>query len=86
MIDFLFHWKNLKWSSCFLKDDTLRVIFSFTDTDPEDITGLDYHGSSNRGTKSVILLNYNEGGQTLPDYAFHMDFRVTEVCTWKIEK
>ena len=57
------------------------MIFSFTDSDPEDITGLDYHGSSNRGTKSVILLNYNEGGQTLPDDAFHMDFRVTEVCT-----
>ena len=62
----------------YFKDDTIRVIFSFTDTDPEDITGLDYHGT-NRGTKSVILLNYNDGGQTLPDDAFHMDFRVTEV-------
>ena len=61
------------------------MIFSFTDTDPEDITGLDYHGGTNRGTKSVILLNYNKGGQTLPDDAFHMDFRVTEVRTWKTE-
>ena len=72
--------KYLNYFLCFFKDDTIRVIYSFTDTDPEDITGLDYHGSSNRGTKSVILLNYNEGGQTLPEDAFHMDFRVTEVC------
>ena len=65
--------------------DTIRVIFSFTDTDPEDITGLDYHGSSNRGTKSVILLNYNGGSQTLPDDAISMDIIMSEVCANNLE-
>ena len=59
------------------QDDTIRVIFSFTETDPEDITGLDYHGSSNRGTKSVILLNYNEDSQSLPDDAFSLDILIS---------
>ena len=59
--------------------DTMRVIYSFTDDDPEDITGLAYHGSSNRGTKSVVLLNYNDGNQTLPEDSISMDFLVTEV-------
>ena len=59
--------------------DTIRVIFSFTDTDPEDITGLDYHGSSNRGTKSVILLTYNDDDQTLPDDAISWEILVSEV-------
>ena len=62
------------------QDDTIRMIFSFTDTDPEDITGLDYHGNSNRGTKSVILLNYNGGSQTLPEDAISLDVVVSEVC------
>ena len=24
--------------------DTMRIIYSFTEDDPEDITGLEYHG------------------------------------------
>ena len=64
------------------QDDTTRVIYSFTDTDPEDITGLDYHGNTNRGTKSVILLNYNEDGQSLPEDAFSIDILVSEVCSY----
>ena len=59
--------------------DTIRVIFSFTDTDPEDITGLDYHGSSNRGTKSVLLLTYNPNDQTLPDDTISWEILVSEV-------
>ena len=59
--------------------DTMRVIFSFTDTDPEDITGLDYHGATNRGSKSVVLINYNDGEQQLPDDSFPMDILITEV-------
>ena len=57
----------------------MRVIYSFTDDDPEDITGLAYHGSSNRGTKSVVLINYNDGNQTLPEDSISMDFLITEV-------
>ena len=56
----------------------MRVIFSFTDTDPEDIIGLDYH-STKRGSKSVVLINYNDGEQQLPDYSFPMDILITEV-------
>ena len=67
------------------QDDTIRVIFSFTETDPEDITGLDYHGSSNRGTKSVILLNYNGGSQNLPEDAISLDVVVSEVCGSNVE-
>ena len=67
------------------QDDTIRMIFSFTDTDPDDITGLDYHGSSNRGTKSVILLNYYGGGQSLPEDAISLDVVVSEVCGNKFE-
>ena len=59
--------------------DTMRVIYSFTEDDPEDITGLEYHGSTNRGTKSVVLINYNDGNQTLPEDSVSMDFLVTEV-------
>ncbi len=59
--------------------DTMRVIYSFTNEDPDDITGLSYHGSNNRGTKSLALLSYNDGVQTLPDDAIIVDFRVTEV-------
>ena len=58
----------------------MRVIYSFTDVDPEDITGLEYHGSTNRGTKSVVLINNNDGNQTLPDDTITMDFLITEVC------
>ena len=68
------------YSLLHLQADTIRVIFSFTDTDPEDITRLQYHESTNRGTKSVILLTYNDDGQTLPDNAISMDFLITEVC------
>ena len=57
------------------------MIFSFTDTDPEDITGLDYHGSSNRGTKSVILLTYNDDDQALPEDAISLEILISEV-TW----
>ena len=67
------------------QDDTIRVIFSFTDTDPDDITGLDYHGSFNRGTKSVIVLNYNGGSQSLPEDAISLDVVVSEVCGNKFE-
>ena len=62
-----------------MQADTIRVIFSFTDTDPEDITGLDYHGSANRGSKSVLLLNYNGDDQTLPEDSISMDFLISEV-------
>ena len=62
-----------------MQADTIRVIYSFTDTDPEDITGLDYHGSSNRGTKSVLLLSYNNVNQTLPEDSISMDFLISEV-------
>ena len=55
------------------------MIYSFTDTDPEDITGLDYHGSSNRGTRSVVLLYYNDIAESLPDDAISMDIVITEV-------
>ena len=55
------------------------MIFSFTDTDPDDITGLDYHGSSNRGTKSVILLTYNDDDQTLPEDAISLEILISEV-------
>ena len=58
--------------------DTMRVIFSFTDTDPEGIIGLDYHGT-NRGSKSVVLINYKDGEQQLPDDSFPMDILITEV-------
>ena len=58
----------------------MRVIFSFTDTDPEDITGLDYHGVTNRGSKSIVLINYNDGEQQLPDDSFPMDILITEVA------
>ena len=61
------------------QDDTIRVIYSFTDTDPEDITGLDYHGGSNRGTRSVILLYYNDVAESLPDDVVSMDIVITEV-------
>ena len=62
-----------------VQDDTIRVIYSFTDTDPENITGLSYHGSDNRGTKSVILLSYNDDGQTLPEDSINVDILVPEV-------
>ena len=58
--------------------DTIRVIYSFTEDDPEDITGLEYHGT-NRGTKSVVLINYSDGDKTLPDDTISMDFLVAEV-------
>lgn len=57
----------------------MRVIFSFTDTDPDDITGLSYHGNENRGTKSLILRSHNEGSQSLPEDSVSMDILVTEV-------
>ena len=59
--------------------DTIRVIYSFTEDDPEDITGLEYHGPTNRGTKSVVLINFSDGDQTLPDDSISMDFLITEV-------
>ena len=62
-----------------MQADTIRVIYSFTDTDPEDITGLDYHGSTNRGSKSVLLLSYNGDDQTLPEDSISMDFLISEV-------
>ena len=64
----------------FLQDDTTRIIYSFTDTDPEDITGLDYHGNTNRGTKSVVLLNYNDIAEDLPEDAISMDILISDVC------
>ena len=67
------------------QEDTIRVIFSFTDTDPEDVTGLDYHGSSNRGSKSVLLLNYNGDSQNLPEDAISLDVVVSEVCASNVE-
>ena len=70
---------NSEFFSRNFQTDTMRVIYSFTDDDPEDITGLDYHGSSNRGTKSVVLINYNDGNQTLSEDSISMDFLVTEV-------
>ena len=77
--DFFINVLNSEILSRNLQTDTMRVIYSFTDDDPEDITGLDYHGSSNRGTKSVVLINYNDGNQTLPEDSISMDFLVTEV-------
>ena len=65
------------------QEDTIRVIFSFTD--PENVTGLDYHGSSNRGSKSVLLLNYNGDSQSLPDDAISLDVVVSEVCANNVE-
>ena len=62
-----------------MQADTIRVIFSFTDTDPEDITGLDYHGGDNRGAKSVLLLSHNDSNQTLPEDSISMDFLISEV-------
>ena len=61
----------------------MRVIYSFTDDDPEDITGLTYH-NNNRGTKSVVLINYNDGDQTLPEDSISMDFLVTEVSIFQL--
>ena len=59
--------------------DTIRVIYSFSEDDPEDITELEYHGPTNRGTKSVALINYNDGNQTLPEDSISMDFIITDV-------
>ena len=59
--------------------DTMRVIYSFSEDDLEDITGLEYHGSTNRGTKSVVLINFSDESQTLPEDSISMDFLVTEV-------
>ena len=68
-----------------LQTDTTRIIFSFTDEDPDDETGLSYHGSSNRGTKSVVLLSYHDEHQNLPDDVISMDILVSEVsCAKKI--
>ena len=54
------------------------MIDSFTDTDPDDFTGLEHHGS-NRGSKSVVLLNYNDDEQQLPDDSISRDILITEV-------
>ncbi|XP_077997834.1 DBH-like monooxygenase protein 1 [Glandiceps talaboti] len=45
-------------------DGTLRLIYSYHKDDPESETGLSYHGSDQRGSRSIHLLGYTPD---LPD-------------------
>ncbi|XP_067141855.1 DBH-like monooxygenase protein 1 [Centruroides vittatus] len=43
-----------------ITDDTTRLIFAYNDENPGSTGEISYHGSQNRGTKSVVLLNYSK--------------------------
>ncbi|XP_077991084.1 DBH-like monooxygenase protein 1 [Glandiceps talaboti] len=40
-----------------ISDGTMQLIWSFSDIDPQDEVGLPYHGITQRGSKSVFLLD-----------------------------
>jgi len=53
---------------------TMRLIYSYKDTDPTSENSLAYHGATQRGSKSIQLLSDNTQPQTLPSNAQYMDF------------
>ncbi|KAH9500336.1 DBH-like monooxygenase protein 1 [Bulinus truncatus] len=60
-----------------LTSDTIRVIFSYSPTDPVDDDTILYHGRDRRGTKSIILLNpatSHQSSPPLPDDVLTIDF------------
>ena len=60
----------------------MRIIYAFHDQDPPEVTGLSYHGSNNRGTKSLSLVNFvEEAAESLPADAFYIDLPFDKVTT-----
>ncbi|XP_023242134.1 DBH-like monooxygenase protein 2 homolog [Centruroides sculpturatus] len=43
-----------------ITDETMRLIFAYNDENPGSTGEISYHGPKNRGTKSVVLLNYRK--------------------------
>ena len=65
---------------------TSRIIWAFSDDDPisGNLNWANYHGTKNRGSRSVLLVNYNPQVSVaeLPDDAFSFDINVqgTSLC------
>ena len=60
----------------------MRIIYSWHDRDPEEATGLAYHGRSQRGSKSLSLVNFvEEDVMTLPPDAFYVDLHFDKVTS-----
>lgn len=58
--------------------DTIQTIYAFGDTDPEDEDPF-YHGSSNRGTKSIHFLDEPLGDYPDGPGVFHYEILMNEV-------
>ncbi|ESO82138.1 hypothetical protein LOTGIDRAFT_135247 [Lottia gigantea] len=56
-----------------IEEGTTKVIFSWHPEDPQHETGLPFHGDSNKGSKSLLLLSPAQN-QHLPKDAIHFDF------------
>ncbi len=59
--------------------DTLRVIWSYSTLDPLQTVGLAYHGGSQRGSRSLQLLNNQATPPKKPDDAFSFDLFFDQV-------
>jgi len=66
-----------------LQTSTTRLIYAFGDTDPTNnvLSSLNYHGATNRGVKSVYLLDTASKipDESLPDDLQYFDLTVTNV-------
>ena len=57
-----------------LQSSTTRLIYAFGDTDPADSSApTEYHGTRNRGSKSIYLLEPKDTAPPKPDDALIYD-------------
>ncbi|KAK3088535.1 hypothetical protein FSP39_020262 [Pinctada imbricata] len=57
-----------------ITNDTIRTIWSYHNDDPADDNSIFYHGSTNRGSKSLMLTSYQSKKPTMPNDVITMDF------------
>lgn len=61
--------------------DTVRLIYAYGSTDPTDnvLSSSDYHGATNRGSKSVYLLDPESPVTSIPNDAVTYDLVMDNV-------
>ena len=63
-----------------IQEDTVRLIYSYSEVDPADDDSITYHGTT-RGTKSVSLLSQSKIPDSLPADVQHFEFLNNNVST-----